>query len=151
MRYDCVLSCMRLETVSVTVNVSQCAFPTGEDQRKMKAPPLLSCVILMTVLLSKTPEAGTLPQLEGIDHWFDSEEERPRSRRLTDQAEMPGSSRTRNCNPDWVETIRNDIQNPDWMQTIRNDIQRLSDRIEMRGKGGNLAHRRVGVAKCHII
>ena len=138
MRYDCVLSCMRLETVSVTVNVSQCAFPTGEDQRKMKAPPLLSCVILMTVLLSKTPEAGTLPQLEGIDHWFDSEEERPRSRRLTDQAEMPGSSRTRNCNPDWVETIRN-------------DIQRLSDRIDMRGKGATLADRRVRVAKCKIL
>ena len=90
----------------------------------------------MAILVVGKTSARTLPQLEGIDHWFDGEE--GGSRRLIDhQAEMSRAS-SRDCNPDWMETIRK-------------DIRRLSDRIDMRGKGASLADRRVRVAKCQIL
>ena len=119
-----------------------------EDQRKMKTPGLCTCVLLMTALVNETSEAGSIPQLEGIDHWFDrdqdqgqdqGQEEKARSRILTEQAEMAGSTASGvggNCKPDWMETIRN-------------DIQRLSDRIDM--KGATLDHRRARVEKCQIM
>ena len=89
---------------------------------------------MMTIQLSLT-SAGTLPQLEGIDHWFDGEEE---GGSLIDQAAEMSRASSRDCNPDWMETIRK-------------DIRRLSDRIDMRGKGATLADRRVRVAKCQIL
>ena len=120
----------------VSDSCAQCAWQ--RRSKKMKAAGLSrSCVLLMAILVSKT-SAGTLPQLEGIDHWFDGEEEGG-SRSLIDQhqAEMSRAS-SRDCNPDWMETIRK-------------DIRRLSDRIDMRGKGASLADRRVRVAKCQIL
>ena len=119
----------------VSDSCAQCAWQ--RRSKKMKVAGLSrSCVLLMAILVSKT-SAGTLPQLEGIDHWFDGEEEGG-SRSLIDhqQAEMSRAS-SRDCNPDWMETIRK-------------DIRRLSDRIDMRGKGASLADRRVGVPKCQI-
>ena len=92
---------------------------------------------MMTILVVSETSAGILPQLEGIDHWFDGEEGGSRSLIDHQEAEMSRAS-SRDCNPDWMETIRK-------------DIRRLSDRIDMRGKGATLADRRVRVAKCQIL
>ena len=119
----------------VSDSCAQCAWQ--RRSKKMKAAGLSrNCVLLMAILVSKT-SAGTLPQLEGIDHWFDGEEEGG-SRSLIDQAAEMSRASSRDCNPDWMETIRK-------------DIRRLSDRIDMRGKGASLADRRVRVAKCQIL
>ena len=88
-----------------------------------------SCTLLVTMLVSKS-SAATLPQLEGIDHWFDDQEEV--NRRRVDRVKMPGES-SRHCN------CSRELGKPpisDWMETIRNDIRRLSDRLDMRGGGG---------------
>merc|ERR1712037_129631 len=116
---------------------AQCAWQ--RRSKKMKVPGLSrSCVLLMTILVVSETSAGTLPQLEGIDHWFDGEEEGG-SRSLVDhqQAEMSRAS-SRDCNPDWMETIRK-------------DIRRLSDRIDMRGKGASLADRMIKFPEDAII
>ena len=94
----------------------------------MKIPGLLlSRVLLVTILVGKT-STRTLPQLKGIDHWFDDDQEGG-SGGLVDQVEVPRGSRgSRDCNPDWMETIRN-------------DIRRLSDRVDLRERGESLADR----------
>ena len=97
---------------------------------------VFSCTLL--ILVSKT-SAATLPQLKGIDHWFDDQD--GLNGRLIDQEE---NSTHCNCSGNFGKP-----QISDWMETIRNDIRRLSDRLDMREMREGTLSDKSRVVKCH--
>ena len=134
----CVLSCSPLSVVTVALDTPDRKEDfSSEDQNNMNILAMC-CTLLILVLVSKT-SAATLPQLEGIDHWFDDQE--GLNGRLVDQEE----NRTL-CN---CSGKSGNPEIADWMETVRNDIRRLSDRLDMREMRKGTLSGKSRVVKCH--